>query len=207
MFRNKRVDIRHATWRTAQAVQVLCANFPKSLSWCFPSVLDRQTKLHTYSAIFSFSSPLGVLEHNSFGIYRFKADHSLSMHCVPCVLCPRLRVLRVNSILTGLTWKHFRPRTYLNAETKETGCSVASRASGKWQETCCSVASRASGKWQETCCSVASRASCKWQETCCSIASRAAGKWQERSMPNHPPHPTHPTRFLEKITLSFVHKF
>ena len=102
MFRNKRVDIRHATWRTAQAVQVLCAIFPKPLSWCFPSVLDRQTKLYTYSysAIFSFSSPLGVLEHSSFGIYRFKADHFLSMHCVPCVLCPRLRVLRVNSILT-----------------------------------------------------------------------------------------------------------
>ena len=100
MFRNKCVDMRHATWRTPQAVQVLCANFPKSLSWCFPSVLDRQTKLYTYSAIFSFSSPLGVLEHSSFGIYRFKADHFLSMHCVPCVLCPRLRVLRVNSILT-----------------------------------------------------------------------------------------------------------
>ena len=46
MFRNKRVDIRHATWRTAQAVQVLCANFPKSLSWCFPSVLDPK-KNHT----------------------------------------------------------------------------------------------------------------------------------------------------------------
>ena len=28
------------------------------------------------------------------------ADHFLSMHCVPCVLCPRLRLLRVNSILT-----------------------------------------------------------------------------------------------------------
>ena len=113
MFHNKRVDMRHATWRTPQAVQVLCANFPKSLSWCFPSVLDCQTKLYTYSAIFSFSSLLGVLEHSSFGICRFKPDHFLSMHCVPCVLWPRLRVLRVNSILTWLTWKHFRPKDLL----------------------------------------------------------------------------------------------
>ena len=37
---------------------------------------------------------------SSLGIYRFNADHFLSMHCVPCVLCPRLRLLRVNSILT-----------------------------------------------------------------------------------------------------------
>ena len=119
MFRNKRVDIRHATWRTAQAVQVLRANFPKSLSWCFPSVLDCQTKLYTYSAIFSFSSPLGVLEHSSFGIYCFKADDFLSVHCVPCVLCPRLRVLRVNSILTWLTWKHFRPKDLLERRNKK----------------------------------------------------------------------------------------
>ena len=43
--------------QTAQAVQVLCANFLKPLSWCFPSVLDRQTKLYpySYSAICSFS--------------------------------------------------------------------------------------------------------------------------------------------------------
>ena len=61
MFRNKRVDIRHATWRTAQAVQVLCTNFPKSLSWCFPSVLDRQTKLYTYSAIFFIRQSIGRL--------------------------------------------------------------------------------------------------------------------------------------------------
>ena len=74
--------------------------------------IARQNCRHTRQ-FFSFSSPLGVLEHSSFGIYRFKADHFLSMHCVPCVLCPRLRVLRVNSILTWLTWKHFRPKDLL----------------------------------------------------------------------------------------------
>ena len=143
MFRNKRVDIRHATWRTAQAVQVLCAIFPKPLSWCFPSVLDRQTKLYTYSAIFSFISPLGVLEHSSFGIYRFKADHFLSMHCVPCVLCPRLPRFTRKFHFDMIDLK-----TFSSGKRQETCCSVASRTSGKRQETCCSVASRASGMLQ-----------------------------------------------------------
>ena len=112
------------TWRTAQAVQVLCANFPKPLGWCFPSILDRQTKLYTYSAIFSFSSPLGVLEQRSFGIYRFNADNFLLMHCVPCVLCPRLRGLRVNSILTWLTWKHWFVPWFVSSVAWR-DCSVA----------------------------------------------------------------------------------
>ena len=73
--------------------------------------IARQNCRHTWQ-FFSFSSPLGVLEHSSFGIYRFKADHFLSMHCVPCVLCPRLRVLRVNSIWHDWPENIFGPRTY-----------------------------------------------------------------------------------------------
>ena len=74
-------------------------------------------------------------------------------------------------------------------------------------ETCCSVAARASGKWQETCCSVASRASGKWQETCCSVASRASGMLQRTPCPTTPPPPPHPTWFPQKNTISFAHKF
>ena len=167
MFRNKRVDMRHGEHlRQSKS----CALTFLSL-W---AVLDRQTKLYTYSAFFSFSSPLGVLEHSSFGIYHFEADHFLSMHCVPCV------ALRASG-----KWQE------TCCKWQETCCSVASRAFGKWQEKCCSVASRAFGKWQETCCSVASKASGKWQETCCSVHQERLACYSVPLAPTPPP-PTPP---------------